>query len=213
MKILIIVICIIVILIICAVLVSIDGLHSTHVVLTGGYEVLGVHHNGSQKYWDVIAKKLEGATVIYEGVPYGCCLGPVMAPFRRLALYTKTVFQEDGLEYHNDWILADITYNELLTFYPEKKIDQLARDVDSLKNNSFRLNRFINGFLAFWEVRFGNDELVTRRNTKPVEVAMKYDYRLRKVILFGEAHREGIIREFAKYGITEISREKIFSLE
>lgn len=185
--------------------ISFAGMFTSHIIFDNGIEFVGVPHIGSQGYWDRIASILEGATVIYEAVPRGSGLDLVMADYRNLALYTKTIFQEDGLDYPVDdpkWILSDTTYEELITWYPEEDLEAMSKQVAGLKNLPWWLNRWLFGFMAFLEINFGSDPLVTWRNEKPVHDAIKANdggKKARTVILYGQAHRKGIVKLLTEY--------------
>jgi len=199
----------ILIVIICMLLIlngiSLAGMYTSHISFNNGMEFVGVAHIGSHTYWDRVASILEGATVIYEAVPRGTGLDPIMDDYRNLALHTNTIFQEDGLDYlvdNPDWILSDTTYEELITWYPEKDLKAMSKQVAGLKNLPWLLNRWLFGFMAFWETNFGSDPLVTGRNKKPVHDAIKAHYggkKARTVILYGQAHRRGIVELLREY--------------
>lgn len=170
--------------------------------------LVGVPHLGTIRYWEKIQRYLDNREcVIYEAVLDGTGLEPIMQPYKDLAQYMKLKYQGDILKYHNDWILSDITMNELLTFYSEEKIKEFADEVKTYEGIPYFILRWLFGIRMFYSYHFEQDDsLVARRNEKPVMEAIQQTKNHQWIlIIYGEIHIPGMKRILIENGFTEMS--------
>lgn len=173
---------------------------------------LGTAHLGTDKYWKKINQILNNfdGNVYYEGIPFGCGLWEILHPFKKMADYTETIYQDNainGYNWESNWILSDLTIDEIKEFYTSKQIADLYRQAELFNFKPVWLSRLLFSFAACYVYNFENDILVINRNMKPLHDSIYSDNDA--LIFYGQAHYRGIKKELKLAGY-DLKKKSLF---
>lgn len=189
------------------IIIGVEGAKTKNVTMRrDGQEIniYAVAHNATQTYWDQIQAGLDKSEVVlFEGIHR---FPLVMESFKKIAKYTDTVYQEDGLGYNfGKWICADIWLSDLYSFYTLKDIDNLNKSADTIKGIYPGIARIIYGWGAIQANNDTHDPLIWRRNHIPIELSVDYSGKGYQVaILYGMAHLRGIVSGLENQGFKKV---------
>lgn len=195
------------------------GSHSRIVTVERGdcqIMIAGNLHIGSGYFWDKYSAIIQdfgasGSSVLYEATLSGCGLDHVMRPFRDMAQYTDTLYQDRGMDYMLNWQLCDITAEALDQFYGADQLKDLQKQIDVLKGLPAPIARFLVAIGTISAKHFERDPLVIERNKKPIITAIELAQTSKKiVIIYGEAHVDGIIQGLQQAGFKRVMTQTLY---